>query len=361
MTDLAPIGGSGWSGTASPGGSPPEPEPARARRRRWAVPRSLLVGTAPMVIFAVVSIIRARPSDKYQSVGTTLPSVIHQLLIPELITAGGIAVIVTGLGWWPIVWRDARRGRPTWTVLAPALLVAVAVARLPLVDWHARSARYYLLLALGTLLVGVFEETMARGVLLAGLRRRLPEVWVWAISCAAFGLLHFVNALAGQPLGTTVVQVMFAAAFGSGLYLARRLSRSLLAPILIHGFWDFGGIALLAGPDPIRPNNVVLLGLLGLASFAILILCIVAGAILAVRDDRDRRRVQRWRPVPPLGDFAAVFAAPGVGAPGVGAPGVVTSGVVASGVVASGVGAPGVGAPGFVPPAAWDSVPAMRH
>lgn len=283
------------------------PTPATIRRR-WPVPRSIVIGVAPIVIFAVVSVLRARPSDDYQALGMTLRSVLHQLLLPELVTAGGIAVIVTALGWWPIVWFDRRRGGPRWTVLAPALLGAIALARLPLVDWHARSGQYFLFLALGTLLVGVFEETMARGVLIAGLRRRLPEVWVWAISCAIFGVLHLVNTLAGQPLGVTLLQVLFATTFGSGLYVARRLSGSLLAPILLHAIWDFGSIATVVGPDPFRPATIVFYGSLGLLSFATLALCVAAGAIVSVRDDRDRRRVHRWRDVPTIAEFAPVLA-----------------------------------------------------
>jgi membrane protease YdiL (CAAX protease family) len=274
-----------------------QPTPVR-RRRWWPVPPSLLVGLAPLVVFAGVSIVRSRPSDDYPELGRTIDSVVHDLIIPEAVVAGVLALVVTGLGWWRIATVDPTRARPRWTMVAPLLVVAVCLGRLPLVDWGAKSVQYFLLLALGVLLVGVFEELMTRGVLLVGLRRRLPEVGVWALSCVLFGLLHLVNVLAGAPVATTVVQVVFATTFGSVLYLARRLTGNLLAPVLLHAFWDFGAIAVTAsGPGSV---DLFLLGLLGLASFAVLLLGVVAGFLVAWRDDRPWRLRRRWRTVPPL-------------------------------------------------------------
>lgn len=291
----------------------PEPGPAsppRARRRpRWPVPPSLLIGIAPIVVFVVLSVIRARPSDDYESVGTTTESVVRALLIPEAISAGAMAIIVTGLGWWGMVAFDRRRGAPMWAALAPSLVVVVCLARLPFVTWGDRPASYFLLLALGTLLVGVFEEMLARGMLLVGLRRRLPEIWVWALSCTIFGLLHLINILAGAGVGVTIVQVVFAASFGSTLYIARRMSRTLAVPVLIHGLWDFGAIGATATGLP-EGGALIGLGLIGLFSFAVLVFGIVAGVFVALRDDRPRRLAKRWATVPPLGALAVAHVGP---------------------------------------------------
>ena len=274
----------------------------RPRRRWWPVPPSLLVGLAPLVVFVGISVWRARPDDDYPTLGLTVDSVIRSLVIPESIAAGVLALIVTGLGWWRIATVDPTRGRPRWAALAVLVIVVVSLGRLPLIDWGELSVRYVLLLALGVLLVGVFEELMTRGVLLVGLRRRLPEFWVWIASCVLFGLLHFVNALAGAALGTTVVQVVFAASFGSALYLARRMSGSLLLPVLIHALWDFGSIGLTASGS--LTTQLPLIGLLGLVSFAALLFGIVAGGVVAWRDDAGRRLRRRWREVPSMRAFA---------------------------------------------------------
>jgi uncharacterized protein len=279
---------------------------APARRRRWPVPPSLLVGLAPLVVFAAISAWRARPSDDYPTLGQTVDSVVRSLVLPEGIAAVALCLVVTGLGWWRIATVDPTRTRLRWTWLAPALIAVVCLVRLPLVDWSALPGHYFLLLALGVVFVGVFEELMTRGVLLVGLRRRLPEFGVWIASCVLFGLLHLLNALAGAGLGATLVQVVFAASFGSTLYVARRLTGNLLVPVLLHAFWDFGSIALSATSDVHDTSTLVLVGVVGLFSFAVLAFGIVAGGVIAWRDDRPRRLRRRWRTVPPMAAYAVL-------------------------------------------------------
>lgn len=277
-----------------------------SRRRRWPVPPSLLVGLAPLVVFAAVSAWRARPSDDYPTLGQTVDSVVRSLVVPEGIAAVALCLVVTGLGWWRIATVDPTRTRLRWTMVAPILIVVVCIVRLPLVDWSALPVRYFLLLAVGVLLVGVFEELMTRGVLLVGLRRRLPEFGVWIVSCALFGVLHLLNALAGAGLGVTLVQVVFAASFGSTLYVARRLTGNLLLPVLLHAFWDFGSIGLSATTDVQDPSKLAVVGVIGLLSFAVLAFGVVAGGVIAWRDDRPRRLRRRWRTVPPMGAYAVL-------------------------------------------------------
>lgn len=274
-----------------------------AHRRRWPVPPSLLVGLAPLVVFAAISIWRSRPSDDYPSLGLTVDSVVRALVVPEGIAALALAVVVTGLGWWRIATVDLTRGRPRWTWVAPVLIAVVCLARLPLVDWTALPWHYFVLLGVGVLFVGVFEELLTRGVLLVGLRRRLPEFGVWIASCVLFGLLHLLNALAGAGIGPTLVQVVFAASFGSTLYVARRLTGNLFAPVLLHAAWDFGSIAVSATSRQ-GFDDIAVAGVLGVFAFAVLALGVVAGGLVAWRDDRPRRLRRRWRDVPRI-DVAA--------------------------------------------------------
>ena len=277
---------------------------APVRRRRWPVPPSLLLGLAPLVAFAVVSAWRSRPSDDYERLGETVDSVVRALVLPEGIAVLVLCAYVTALGWWRTATVDRSRTVLRWTWTAPVLVAVVCLARLPLVAWGAQSFRYFLLLAVGVLLVGVFEELLTRGVLLVGLRRRLPEFGVWIASCVLFGLLHFLNVLAGAAVGTTVVQVVFAASFGSTLYLARRLTGNLLVPVLLHAFWDFGSIAVSATVQTQDLASLVPAGIIGLFAFAVLALGLVAGGVVSWRDDRPRRVRRRWRAVPPNGPGA---------------------------------------------------------
>jgi uncharacterized protein len=280
------------------------------------VPASLLIGIAPVVVFATISALRARPSDDYSGQGLTTNSVIHSLFLPELITAGAMVVIVSALGWWRLVGVEPMKGAPMWAIIAPAGVFAVALLRFPLIDWHHLPASYFLWLAPATLLIGVFEEILARGMLLVGLRRRLPELWVWLLSSLIFGLLHLLNILAGQAVATTLIQVVFAASFGSALYIARRLTRTIATPIVMHAAWDFGALAFVATVpgasviDGLPTFDIALLAVLGLGTIAMLVFSVVAGVFVALRADRGRRLARRWRTVPPYAAYAVRVAEP---------------------------------------------------
>ncbi|WXF91741.1 hypothetical protein WDV91_03005 [Curtobacterium flaccumfaciens pv. flaccumfaciens] len=128
--------------------------PVRARRRRWPVPPSLLLGLAPIVVFAAISAWRSRPSDDYATLGQTVDSVVHALVIPEGIAVVALALFVTALGWWRTATVDPVRTRLRWTMLAPILVLVVCIVRLPLIDWTALPSHYFLLLAVGVLFVG---------------------------------------------------------------------------------------------------------------------------------------------------------------------------------------------------------------
>jgi membrane protease YdiL (CAAX protease family) len=90
-----------------------------------------------------------------------------------------------------------------------------------------------------TLTVGLTEEWVYRGIMLAacsawlGLRRGM------ALSLVLFGALHWLNAAGGQSLVMVLVQSVLAALTGAVLLLAALSTRSLLLPMLGHGLYDF--------------------------------------------------------------------------------------------------------------------------
>ena len=154
------------------------------------------------------------------------------------------------------------------------------------------------------LFVGVFEELMTRGVLLVGLRRRLPEFGVWIASCVLFGLLHLLNALAGAGIGPTLVQVVFARVVRLDALRRPPADREpARCPCCCTPFWDFGSIAVSATSRQ-GFDDIAVAGVLGVFAFAVLALGVVAGGLVAWRDDRPRRLRRRWRDVPPI-DVAA--------------------------------------------------------
>lgn len=180
-----------------------------------------------------------------QAGGTTsLDKLVSEGIVLALPAAAALLLIATLVGGW----RRAVGITAPQTLrvaLLPALfvvaLLGLAVASgLPETEILTR-------IAINTAFVGISEELMFRGVLLAplvasfGIRRGV------LFGALAFGAVHSLNALATGEIGPAVAQS--ALAIGMGLWAARlRLATgSLFAPIVLHGLWDLALVAVIAG------------------------------------------------------------------------------------------------------------------
>lgn len=91
---------------------------------------------------------------------------------------------------------------------------------------------------LSMFLVGLVEELIFRGLLFrALLQRDAPPVAI-TISAVTFGIGHIVNLLAGQGSLESLIQVIFAVAWGSLFTMLFYHSGSLLVCIFVHGMVD---------------------------------------------------------------------------------------------------------------------------
>jgi membrane protease YdiL (CAAX protease family) len=141
-----------------------------------------------------------------------------------------------------------------------------------------------------TLLIGVFEETLFRGVLFHGIETRHGLVAALIGSSIIFGLMHYVNWVGGQPFGTTSGQVAHAVAAGF-MYAALMLRIGSIWPvILFHGFWD-ATVAMIGTlgaqlPDAADPSqDATLFAVLGLVVFEL-----AYGLLVLWSARRQRRR-----------------------------------------------------------------------
>ena len=89
-----------------------------------------------------------------------------------------------------------------------------------------------------TLLTGVFEELMCRGILYNVINIKYKVHAAVLISASVFGVAHFLN-LISQSFTETAVQVLFA--FGGGVLFAAIYARckTVWAGVLLHGFYNF--------------------------------------------------------------------------------------------------------------------------
>lgn len=92
--------------------------------------------------------------------------------------------------------------------------------------------------AISMFLIGFVEEMIFRGFLFRILLKKDPAPAAITISAVTFGIGHIVNLLAGQANLETVVQVLFAIAWGFIFTFVFYKSGSLLVCIVVHGMVD---------------------------------------------------------------------------------------------------------------------------
>lgn len=87
--------------------------------------------------------------------------------------------------------------------------------------------------------IGFAEEVLTRGYVVRIMRAAGHGELVTALASAGlFALLHAGNLLSGQPLSNTAFQLVYTFFFGILMYLALRVTRTLLAPVLLHSSTD---------------------------------------------------------------------------------------------------------------------------
>jgi membrane protease YdiL (CAAX protease family) len=178
-----------------------------------------------------------------------------------------LVVLVSVLGGWRSVLVEDRPARPWW---GAAVLVAFVVvsALVVLTPSHSDASAYLGALALGTVAVALVEETVFRGVLVAGLRRVAPEWLVWLATCLLFALAHTLNANGTFQLLTTFL-------LGSACWLARRVTGSLVGAVVVHAVYDaFLGYRTQTDGAPV---------LVSAGSTVLLLLAAAAGLVVALR------------------------------------------------------------------------------
>ena len=200
------------------------------------------------IIFSTWAMVGA---DYNNMVGSEVIST--SLVLPLVLGTIFLVVMLFWLGWWRPVMTEDRRGSPGWVLwIVLAIMLGFIVVNIGATNWSAITTVHLLLLIAAGVLVGFNEEALTRGIVVVGWRGSTSnEISVWFWSSLLFGLLHLPNAFFGPGLTASLYQVVFAFLAGSGFYILRRLSGTLLVPMAIHGAWDFASFSHQAsGADP---------------------------------------------------------------------------------------------------------------
>lgn len=201
--------------------------PARLRSRGLAVVVTLaFVPLLPALLRLAGLLVPGVDGSPFASPSALLVTAAHDAL--ALVVVAGLVALLGGARG---VLTERHRLRTRVGVVALLGYVALSLAR-ALTPVAPGSADYLLALCAAVTAVALVEELTFRGVLVAGLRRAAPEWVVWLVSTVTFALAHLVG---GEG---SAYQVATTLLVGSACYLARRVTGSLLGPVVLHALYD---------------------------------------------------------------------------------------------------------------------------
>lgn len=130
----------------------------------------------------------------------------------------------------------------------------------------------FFIVILDSLLIGIAEEGMFRGILLGGLARGTGPVRAVIVSALFFSLLHALNLLGGLAPSDVLNQMVSTFVMGLFLGAAYLDTRKLWLVMLFHALWDY---LMLSGTFPDASLLVVVMFAAYVAEFLIAIVLLV--------------------------------------------------------------------------------------
>ncbi|NTW64175.1 MAG: CPBP family intramembrane metalloprotease [Chlorobiaceae bacterium] len=190
----------------------------------------------------------------YLRIGENVETTKLWYAFPTLFGCAFLVVAISILGWWRSVLFDKPKSGPLWVWILPVVIAGIILNNFSGLQFGKLSSELLLWSTLGAVGVGFGEETITRGSMIVGLRSRFPEVRVWLISTLLFSALHVPNVIFGLPFSSMPYQVLLTFIYGSGMYAIRRISGTLILPMVLHGLWDSS--LFLSASTGVEPSAV---------------------------------------------------------------------------------------------------------
>lgn len=180
----------------------------------------------------------------YAEVSSGLEEYISSEIMVTLIVATLFLLIVVTIFRW---WSQVGMKRPDdwgnlWLLWLPILLLILMLKLAESTGYPV--GRVWWVVLFNTLMVGISEELMFRGILFFGASSRFGwqrAVWI-SVSC--FVLMHLFSGLILGNLGIAIFQALMAAFFGVWSVALRLRLNSILPLMVLHWLWDFGVVSL---------------------------------------------------------------------------------------------------------------------
>ena len=215
---------------------------ALAEGTKYRVKPTIWSGLVVFVFYiAIVMGMQIGSGVEYTEITKTSDNLLKGVLLPVLTSSIFLTIFALWSGWWKDVFKDKYKIQGhNWINLLVVFAIIGTIINFVAGDITSLDTKFILYAAIGTALVGYSEELMTRGLLLRGARGSgFTEIKVFLITSLAFGLMHSLNILNGQEVGTTLMQVVFTFLAGGVYYAIFRKTGFLWVTMVLHGLWDF--------------------------------------------------------------------------------------------------------------------------
>lgn len=237
--------------------------------------RNLSIAAFIGVVIVYLAIVQGtglllKPSGFDYGVLPDANSVWRTITLPVTLSILFAAAVVSYLRWWRPVVRDDKPVQ-NWVKIVPAFLLLSILLTTDYSNLFDRSVGLVLLLLVSTLLVGVGEELMFRGLGVitfrgAGLSEGKVALW----SSVVFGAVHMTNLFTEGP--SAFLQAAVVSVTGYFFYLTRRSAGVIFVPMVLHGLYDFSVFSHAIG---LTESNTNLQSLVPLLVNIILVVIVV--------------------------------------------------------------------------------------
>ncbi len=147
----------------------------------------------------------------------------------------GFRVRWTDLAWGPLVWLTALMAEVAVVVLIEALDIPLTGNTEGISELRADRTYVIALLVTAVVAAPIIEELVFRGVMLRGLRSRLPATAAIVVQGAVFGVAHIDPVRGTGNLGLALVLTTVGVVFGGAAHLLRRIGPTVVAHAILNG------------------------------------------------------------------------------------------------------------------------------
>ncbi|MCF6273504.1 MAG: CPBP family intramembrane metalloprotease [Rhodobacteraceae bacterium] len=186
------------------------------------------------------------PNSFGRGTGINSAADLNDKLLSEIGLAASVLFVIGLFGWWRACGFTLKFHKGGMKFALPPLIFTTFILIFAVITASDGDQTIISLIGVGPLLtmlvvsmlIGVFEESLFRGIVFIGWNKKYGPFVALLASSLVFGVFHFINWATGQPFGETFWQVVHAFFLGI-MYAALWLRIGSIYPVIfLHGFWD---------------------------------------------------------------------------------------------------------------------------